>query len=210
MAAPITSRFDFPKDEKKYPWLSMLLDAYHILDIDNEIGINEESARRGQEVACGESCYHCCLRPVVPITGIELAGISWFSCEQLTGEVRLKVKGQFLAHKETTSCPFLIEKTCSIYPVRPLACRSFHVFGEKCNIEEDLWETRRKDVWSHGKETALKMALTVLTFGNITDRERQKAAYESGFTMNKAINMHEYNWAQIQNSMLQFDSVVSG
>ena len=205
MAAPIASRFDFPKDEKKYPWLSMLLDAYHILDIANEIGINEESEKRGQEVACGESCYHCCLRPVVPIIGIELAGISWFSCEQLTGKVRLKVKGRLLAHKETTSCPFLIEKICSIYPVRPLACRSFHVFGEKYNKEEDPWETRRKDVWSHGKETALKISMTILPFWNITDREKQKAAYESGFIMNEAINMHEYKWAQIQTSMLQFD-----
>lgn len=205
MSVATATRFSFPEAENKYQWLSMLLDGYHILDRANNVGIDIEERKRRQKVACGEGCFHCCLNPTVPITAIELAGISWFACEQLTGDIREEVKAQLLIHEETTACPFLVNKVCSIYPVRPIACRAFHVFGEKCTPGEDPWLTRRKDIWSHGKETALKVSMKILPFWEITKPKEQKRAFEAGFIMANSKNMHEYDWTQIHRTMLLFD-----
>jgi Fe-S-cluster containining protein len=205
MSVAIAPRFNFPDAEKKYKWLSMLLDGYHILDRANKVGIDKEEKKRGQKIACGKGCFHCCLNPTVPITAIELAGISWFACEQLTGDTREKVKSQLLAHEETAACPFLVEHVCSIYPVRPIACRAFHVFGEQCTPGEDPWLTRRNNTWSHGKETALKVSMKILPYWDIKNPKQQKKAFEFGFIMNNSKNMHEYDWTQIYNTMLLFD-----
>jgi Fe-S-cluster containining protein len=52
-----------------------------------------------------------------------------------------------LAHSAAGgACPFLIDKACSIHPVRPIGCRQFNVFTAPCAPGEDPYYTRRDDV----------------------------------------------------------------
>jgi len=184
----------------------MLLDAYNILDRAVLFGLKKERKKRRQEVACNKGCSECCLGPRVPFVGIELAGISWYTSEKLAGGIRDKVKHQLQNHLETTQCPFLVDNVCSIYPVRPIACREYNVFGPPCAKGEDAWQTRRKDVWSPGRDVAKKVAMKILPFFGITSKKQKIAAFESGFMLAQSKEMHKFDWNIVYKTMVLFDA----
>lgn len=205
MSVKLPSRFNFPKAEKKYEWLPMLLDAYHIIDSAIKIELEQEENKRNQKCACKKGCAICCQKPTVPITDIELTGISWYASEQLKGSIREDVKSQLIIHSKTSSCPFLVKEECSIYPVRPLACRAFHIFGETCIENEDPWLTREEDMWTHSKDAALRASKKILPYWGIEDSKKQEIAFNSGFIMYNSKNMHEFDWSILYRNMLVFE-----
>lgn len=205
MTVPVFPRYDFPVDEMKYDWLSMLLDALHFTDRAVAVGIAAEERTRRQAVACHEGCFNCCLRPTVPLLPIELAGISWYASEKLTGTVRDAVKHQLQRHLESPQCPFLVQGRCSIYPVRPIVCRTFHVFGESCAKDEDPFHTRRRDMWCPGRDIGDKVLDITLPFYGITSKKTKKQALESDFLENHTKLMHEIDWNLFHDSMCRFD-----
>ena len=91
-----TDRLRYAEDEATHPWLSILLDTYHILDIGISVEIYEEQKRRKDKLACQHGCSNCCLRPTVPITEPEIRGIVWFISKKVTTDVREVVKAQIL------------------------------------------------------------------------------------------------------------------
>lgn len=96
-----------------------------------------EPSTRGR-LACQQGCDFCCYPPVsasVP----EVANIVAYISSQLSteqqqrltfrvGQVYQQVHPMSGAQREATSvaCPYLENGRCSIYPVRPLACRGFN------------------------------------------------------------------------------------
>jgi len=205
MSVPVFPRYSFPEDERKYDWLPILLDAFNILDRAIAFEVENEKRKRQQELACNKGCSNCCLNPTVPFISIELTGISWYTSEKLTGAVRDTVKLQLQHHLESAQCPFLVEGVCSIYPVRPIACRQFHVFGAPCTKNEDPSVTRLKDVWSPGRDVAQKVAMKLLPFYGITSKKRQIQAFESGYISQQAKEMHTFDWNVVYRVMLHFD-----
>lgn len=187
-------RYEFPEDERKYDWLSMLLDAFQVTDRAVATGISAEEKKRGKAVACHEGCFNCCLRPTVPLLPIEFAGISWYASEKLTGAVRDTVKRQLQRHLETPQCPFLVEGRCSIYPVRPIVCRTFHIFGEECMRDEDPFRTRRGDMWCPTREIGDKVLEITFPFYGITSKKKQKQALSSDFLEKHTKLMHTIDW----------------
>lgn len=100
--------------------------------------------RAGQYIAphtaCREGCHHCC-HMAVTITGYEAAIIGKHIGRQPTPvnfnvehfiDAGVEVAQAELRDKYTgKDCPFLKDSKCSIYEVRPLACRSyFNISGE--------------------------------------------------------------------------------
>ena len=202
-------RFSFPVDEARYDWLRILLDAYYIVDIGSAEGLVKEERKRKSKVACHKGCHNCCLKPSVPITPLEIQGLSWFSSEKLKNPLRQVVKKQLFKHKQTTQCPFLVERLCAIYPVRPIACRHYFVFGLPCEPDEDPFLTRTKDIWSPGREVAQKASFEMLPFYGITDKNKQLIAFESGYILNISEQMHTLDWTAIGYAIELFDSVGS-
>jgi len=181
----------FSEDEAKYVWLRNLLKAYNIIDNDSHKGIKKEESKRGVKLACKKGCFYCCLRPVVPMTKWEGAGISWFVTEKLKGKNREIVKQHLLNHRESASCPFLVDGICTIYPVRPIACRQFFVFGTPCKEDEDVILTRERDIWTTGIDTSIKVAMNILPLYGIEDKEQILLALEDGFIVKNSKPMHE-------------------
>ena len=86
--------------------------------------------------ACRKGCAHCCHIPVT-ISGKEAQLISRAIGRAAVNEPRNAVPVQDLVDVDTvtsasarlqqwgtgTACPFLVDDACSIYDVRPLACR---------------------------------------------------------------------------------------
>ena len=183
-------------DEGEHPWLTLLLDAYHILTLGTGIGLQEEEARRGRKVGCGAGCASCCMRPEVPLSQLELLGMWWYVMEKLDPETQAKLKERLMRRRTFLECPFLMEARCVVYPFRPLACRFLHVFGAPCKPEEIPVQDRPGDVWLP-REAIPPAIFTMLTyFGFNTDEERYKAL-EEGYIATVSTMMNEFPWESL-------------
>ena len=184
-------RLKYPIDEAKYDWLPILLDAYHIADTGIASELKKGEVKRKTKVTCQSQCSNCCLRPVIPVTELELWGISWFASEKLQVHVRLVIKEQLLHHRQTPQCPFLFQSICSIYPVRPLACREFFMFGLPCKSNEHVEMTRPNDIWCHSRELARRIAIVMLPYYGIKDMNQKIEAFKNGYIANISQPMHQ-------------------
>jgi Fe-S-cluster containining protein len=190
-ALPARSR---EPDEDEQPWLTILLDALHVLDhgLGHEVATEEQ--RRGARVGCHAGCTACCqsdlrLRP------IEIEGIAWYASTRLDEETWHRVKAQ-LARPDGGVCPFLLDGQCSVRPVRPITCRTFFVFGEPCRVGERLFQLRSGDIFEHSEALYERVALRLLddeSFG-LGDDEAKRAAYRAGTMRSSALRLLQVDW----------------
>ena len=74
-------RLTFTKDETRYPWLKLLLDAYEIIDRGISAAIEREQ-KQGRTLACTKGCSSCCAsHQDIPVYPLELMGMSWYVIE---------------------------------------------------------------------------------------------------------------------------------
>jgi Fe-S-cluster containining protein len=97
--------------------------------------IDETMARTNRENSCKRGCNFCC-HINVDITDPEAAAIH-HHCKENKIKVdtkylkeRLQVRAKEVAFSKTAACVFLKNGECSIYAVRPLACRTYLVVNE--------------------------------------------------------------------------------
>ena len=82
-AAAPPQRLSFPAAEGYLPWLSMLLDAYHIADGGVTEAIRREQ-RQGRRLACAKGCSACCRsHKTIPVYPLELIGMTWYATEHI-------------------------------------------------------------------------------------------------------------------------------
>ncbi len=196
----------FPKDEKKYLWLSNLLDTYYVSDQLVEDYLNA-IAKKGTSSACHKGCHACCLNPVVPLTEPELIGISWYASEILSGDIRKIVKLRLYSHESTAECPFLVDKSCSIHPMRPLICRQFYVSSRACEPREDILSARPNDIVPIPQSVIQPIAIKLLNYYGFKTQLKKIQAFKSGFIPENARPMHLYDWSNIAKTMERFDNV---
>lgn len=84
----------------------MLLDAYHAVDKGIAKAVEAEE-RKGRRTACAKGCSNCCrtLRDI-PVYPLELMGISWYTAEKVTGDIRDALKMQLREYKKNPSALF--------------------------------------------------------------------------------------------------------
>lgn len=81
-------RLTFTDDEKRFKWLTTLLDAYSIIDEGVSAAISREH-KRGRELACAKGCSSCCTtHQDIPVYPLELMGMSWYIIEKLQAPLR--------------------------------------------------------------------------------------------------------------------------
>jgi Fe-S-cluster containining protein len=100
---------------------------------------------KGESISCRKGCAFCC-KMNVDVTDMEGAVILAYCRDN-----KIPINKDYLAVQATipkemlgftpkiAACVFLTEEnTCSIYPVRPLACRKYRVTSaaELCNMEK--------------------------------------------------------------------------
>lgn len=199
-------RVSFPQEEKSLPWLMMLLNAYHILDKGVAAAIKSEQ-KRGRKLACGKGCTICCIAlKDIPVYPLELMGISWYAAEKISGRLRELLKTRLKSHKKNDPCPFLIESACSIYTMRPMACRQFNVFGRSCEEGEDPYYTRIEDVLPQVKRHLDQAFFIMLPFHGVEKESDRVKAVESG-AMHKTVKVLQVcNWRLLCERMENFDS----
>ncbi|MBF0553813.1 MAG: YkgJ family cysteine cluster protein [Nitrospirae bacterium] len=200
-------RCRFPESEQRLPWLSMLLDACAIIDKGTAHAIKKEIKRRKSPLACKKNCDSCCRTHTdIPIYPHEMAGIYWYAAEQMEQTVRAVLRGRILTPPTDASCPFLIDASCSIHPIRPAACRQFNVFNKPCAEGEDPFFTRRADVLTPIREYIDKAFYTVLPFYGVTGEAERNKAIESKILHTQAKNLKSLKWLTLVKAMDDFDN----
>ncbi|HTR45750.1 MAG TPA: YkgJ family cysteine cluster protein [Thermodesulfovibrionales bacterium] len=202
-----TLRLRFPEDEVRFTWLPLLLDAYEAINAGVMVALNRERRRANRSLACTTSCDTCCrMNTDIPLYPLELAGLYWYCIEKMTGDDRQILKAQLKAHSGKPPCPFLLRKNCSVYPLRPMACRQFIVFGRTCEEGEDPFFTRRQDVMTPLADFVNKALCSLMPHHGITSAEDQARALRQGI-MNKLVkNLQEYDWKALAAKMDEFDA----
>jgi Fe-S-cluster containining protein len=184
-------RLQFPDDERRQPWLSLLLEIQHL----SNRGVAAAIKSDGRKLACGRGCASCCRTHTdIPVYPLELMGIAWFAREKLTGELRERVRQQLLSHREIGACPFLVDEACAIHPLRPMACRQFNVFNMVCASGEDAFHTRLQDVLKPDAKLKNEALREMLRHHNVKDGRERRRLVDSGEVHRLAQSLREMRW----------------
>ncbi len=190
-------------DEERFAWLTSLLDTYHIYDNGLVLELEAEEQQRGRAVACRQGCTGCCLRPTAPITELEMMGIWWFVVNRLAADTRAAVQARLHRQRQSAECPFLLEGSCAIYAMRPLACRILHVFGRPCRPGEIPIETRPGDIWTPSRDVGRKAVMPMLAYFGFTRTQDKEKAFDEGFIPANSLPMNELNWEPLARAQPQ-------
>ncbi|MCS7203388.1 MAG: YkgJ family cysteine cluster protein [Thermodesulfovibrio sp.] len=189
-------RLTFPEDEKIHKWLSLLLNSYAVMDegVYSEI---KKRQKKGESLACRKGCSSCCkTHQDIPVYPIEIVGIYWYVIEKTDEPLRSKIKRSLIAHKKDDPCPFLIDDICSIYPIRPLACRQFNVFNKACSEGEDPYYTRPNDVLKPGAYLGKAIFETISFYGVYSEDE--KIEFINSGKLNSLVKvLQRYPWIEL-------------
>jgi Fe-S-cluster containining protein len=197
-------RLSFTDDEKRLPWLTKLLDAYVEIDTGISIAIDREK-KLGRQLACAKGCNSCCTtHQDIPVYPLELMGMSWFVIEKLQSPVRELLKNQLDNIDNVDTCPFLLNGSCSIHPMRPAACRQFNVLDTPCAHGEDAYHTRKQDVMMPIQHYIDKAFDIMLPFYGIKKKAERRKAIKQGALHSTAKAMKECNWQTLPEKMDKF------
>ncbi len=199
-------RLRFPEEERRFSWLPMLLDAYAIIDEGIAVAVKAEEDDLRISLACREGCANCCrTQRDIPLYPLEIIGITWFATEKLAAPLRATVKEQLSTHREGDPCPFLVSGSCSVHPLRPMACRQFNVFSEPCAVGEDPFFTRRDDVLTPIREYTLRAFSPMFPFYGVPDNAERLSAADT-IIQTQALNLMSFDWSELGRIMEDFDS----
>ncbi len=141
----------------------------------------------------------------IPVYPLELVGISWYATEKISGPGREALMEQLRNYRENNPCPFLVERVCTIHPLRPIACRQFNVFGRPCTEGEDPYYTRRKDVLPSVKKQVDHAFFIMLPFYGVEKESERIKVVESGGMHRMVRTMQTCNWKSLADRMYNFD-----
>lgn len=197
-----SDRLRFPEDEKRQPWLPLLLEIQHLTNR----GVAAAIKAYGRKLACGRGCASCCRTHTdIPVYPLELMGIAWYAGEKLAGamgnNVRERVAAQLLQHRTLGACPFLVDEACAIHPLRPMACRQFNVFNTVCAVGEDAFHTRLSDVLKPDMKLKNEALREMLRHHGIHDGRERRRLVESGEVHKLAQSLREMRWETLANRM---------
>ncbi|MBF0622768.1 MAG: YkgJ family cysteine cluster protein [Magnetococcales bacterium] len=183
---------DLPGEEGRL--MRCMSKAHGVMDRDIAQGLEEQIERRNNPLACQSGCAVCCQNRAIAILSSEIEAISWYVVNRVDGAAKERLIERLKVQHNSRICPFVIDDVCQIYPVRPLACRAVHIFGEPCMAGEDVLAKRPGDVWYPGIDTAKAVSMEVLSWYGIDDPEEKVKAFEAEFLIEKTGSMQDHDW----------------
>jgi len=192
----LSRRLSFPEEERRLPWLSLLLDAYAIADTGVAIAIRNAEKKQKKKLACGKGCGACCVHQTdLPLYPHELVGIYWYASEKMPKPLRDALRTRLAAGNAAPGCPFLIDDSCSIHPVRPVGCRQFNVFTAPCAPGEDPYFTRRDDVLQPIPEYLDRAFAVVIPLYRLKAGEDSSSSIRT--IRSQIMNLLSYDWSKL-------------
>jgi len=199
-APGLSRRLHFPADEERLPWLSLLLDAYAIADTGVAIAIRTTETRQKKTLACGKGCGNCCVHQKdLPLYPHEIVGIYWYASEKIASPARDLLRTRLAVASPTLGCPFLVDNSCVIHPVRPIGCRQFNVFTAPCATGEDPYYTRRDDVLQPDPVYLDRAFAAVIPFYNLKKDGDVQGAIRT--IRSQIMNLLSFDWSKLASLM---------
>jgi Fe-S-cluster containining protein len=134
-----------------------------------------------------------------------MAGIYWYVLEKMDGPQRERLRSRLAGHGGTPPCPFLEGDSCSIYPIRPGACRLFIVFGRPCTEGEDAYHSRREDVLTPIQAITDEAFFIMLPFYGISGEEERRQAIKNRVMNARVQNLLSADWQNLARKMEEHD-----
>ncbi|HRY91139.1 MAG TPA: YkgJ family cysteine cluster protein [Candidatus Gracilibacteria bacterium] len=177
--------------------VAAMLKAFELTDKT----VQEQLATSGlkEKVACRKGCSACCEQPELPILNAEIETIGDHIKNRIGRELRRKILKKVERQKPSSmACPFLIDKACSIYAVRPLACRTFHMVGLQCRPGENILNTRFEDMvmLDSQKMNEALWPMVALIEENVEKMDKQDSKYLelAGFITSQNTPLSQMDW----------------
>ncbi len=182
----------------RLPWLGALLEAYAILDA----GIARAVAADSRSPACHSGCHACCLQPI-PVSSLEVQGLRWFSLTHLSGRPARMVGAALLLPPLApgTGCPFLVDGACSVYALRPMACREYIVFGRPCQPGEHVEVLRPGDVLPLPEAAQRRAFATLLPHYGVVGLEAGAAALRDRMVLQDTRILRGHDWSGLAEAL---------
>ena len=136
--------------ERALPGAGLLLAGSALVDASVAEAV-AAAHKAGRTLACGPGCGTCCRQPI-PVTPLEFLLMRAHMRLRLDADTRARLEAQHAAQLAAEPdplarpCPFLLDGSCSVYAVRPLACRRYLVLDRPCAPGEICTESRPKDM----------------------------------------------------------------
>jgi len=200
ISSGLSRRLHFPDDEKRLAWLPLLLDAYAIADTGVAVAIRNREKKQKHVLACGKGCGNCCVHQKdLPLYPHEIVGIYWYVSEKITGPVRHLLRSRLANGMARAGCPFLIDNSCAIHPMRPVGCRQFNVFTAPCAPGEDPYYTRRGHILQPDPAYLDRVFAAVLPFYNLKREGDLSGAIR--MIRSQIMNLLSFDWSKLAGLM---------
>lgn len=174
--------------------MKRILQVYQNVD---EI-IDKELTEHGADIACKKGCDNCCKHIGFPILEPEAFAIAAHIKEQANNEINQTIRKQIDQYEPgQQECPFLVDTTCGVYAVRPLACRTHYIHGETCTPEDVTSDNRINDIHRYPESDMVEAHLPLMDCYGIKGREQQVIAFCSGVVEMASMPMNSINWRGI-------------
>ena len=128
---------------KRYPHQNRYIALLHLLTDSVSSLTRKRMEDESKPAACEKGCDACCYFAVITVSRSELDEIRHYLNAKQDEEVGVILKRQWSDWETEKSsaiqpCPFLLQEQgrCSVYPVRPMACRLL-LSSRKCSREDE-------------------------------------------------------------------------
>ena len=171
-----------PEDALGRPWLAPLLHGYRLL----EKSLVADLASAGRTPVCVRGCDECCRQPI-PVTPPEILGMALFLKRRGLPEPKKRAPAE--------GCAFLENGVCLAYPVRPIACRRYLVFGRRCAPGEHPPVSRPADVLWPSTHALLHVLRATTAYYERLGLPPEGAKPDMAFFLSHTLLLNEVDWS---------------
>lgn len=100
-----------------------------------DIRLNDMFEKQAPFIKCKKGCVYCCKDGEYPLSELEYVNLMLYYntlSNDLKGIINNNIEKLLKTNKQKFyECPFLVDNSCSVYPARPLLCRTFGLISFK-------------------------------------------------------------------------------
>lgn len=124
-------------------FFELIYNQYNVIDYHTQRSLSKFEESGQGKVGCAKGCHYCCFQHLF-ISTPEAMGIGHYLRSTLDDEGLADVRNRCIEignkarglgfherYAKTIPCPMLRKKECSIYEVRPVACRTYHSASQR-------------------------------------------------------------------------------
>ena len=150
-------RLRMTRYEQRHRWLSLLLDCYALIDLSVWQAVDTAS----DVLACREGCTACC-RHTIPLSTLEALGLRFYVHTLLDAALYQDLRRNI--SRQGSLCCFNHQGSCTVYALRPIACRRYLVTGTACAEDESPLDSRPHAVLHPSRDVLRRAVALTLPF----------------------------------------------